>query len=180
MHTESGRHDMLILELRTANDKYRRLEERHASLTKQLFDLQTELNTKSEEIHTLANRLKESQREIDTLKAKARKEARAMKNSLRKKENEVKKYIGSSKSKSLHLLKCETDSLRRQNAVYKEFIERLANVLHFDSVTFESLSEVLDGPEDPVIKLFAEKVGDIYGVARQANGSALPAEEFPS
>lgn len=161
---------MLILELRTANDKYRRLEERHTSLSKQLFDLQTELNTKSEEIHSLINRLKESKREIDTLKAKARKEARSMKNNLRKKENEVKKYLGSTKSKSIHLLKCETDNLRRQNAVYKEFIEKLANVLHFDSITFESLCEVLDGPEDPVIKLFAEKVGDIYSAAKQANG----------
>lgn len=167
MHTESGRYDMLILELRTANDKYRRLEERNASLSKQLFDLQTELSTKSEEIHSLINRLKENKREIDTLKEKARKEARSMKNSLKKKENELKKYLGSTKSKSIHLLKCETDNLRRQNAVYKVFIEKLANTLHFDSITFENMSEVLDGPEDPIIKLFAEKVRDIHDASKQ-------------
>ncbi|KAL0266014.1 UNVERIFIED_CONTAM: hypothetical protein PYX00_011731 [Menopon gallinae] len=161
----TSRCDMLIHELRSANDRRKLLEEKNVSLVKQLFDLQTELNSKSEEIHSLANRLRESTREADILREKARKEARAMKNSLRKKENELKKHLGSSKSRSIHLLKCEIDSLRRQNAVYKEFIERLADVLHFDSCTFENLSEVLGGPEDPVIRLFAEKVGDIHSAS---------------
>lgn len=171
MHTEAGRYDMLILELRSANDRYKLLEEKHASLVKQLFDLQTELNSKSEEIHSLINKLKESAREIDTLKEKTRKEARFMKNSLRKKENEIKKYVGSSKSKSIHLLKCEADNLWKQNAVYKMFIEKLADVLRFDSLTFENLSEIVDGPDDPVIKLFVEKVGDIHhATAKHGNG----------
>lgn len=165
MNPDIDRVDVLIIELRALNEKYKALEEKYVCVLRSSFDTKTELDRRSGEADVLAEKLRKKTEEVGILKKRNSALVKSTRGSLRRKENDAKKHEGSSKSKSTYLLQCETDKLRSQNSVYKGFIENLAAVLHFDSAIFESLSEIVDGSDDPVIKLFVEKVGRIHAVS---------------